>query len=95
MHLIVQLGLGASPRNPKVFTITYGGLFMLTKEKLTLQDILGDPISRDEAYDIICSSPIALQLFNGLSIERQDDILDFIQGNKGLPILYDGFLSMF
>ena len=66
---------------------------MLTKERLTLQDILGDPISRDEAYDIICSSPIALQLFNGLSIERQDDILDFIQGNKGLPILYDGFFK--
>lgn len=66
---------------------------MLTKEKLTLRDILGDPISRDEAYDIICSSPIALQLFDGLSIERQDDILEFVQGNKGLPILYDGFFK--
>ena len=64
---------------------------MLTKEKLALKDILGDPISRDEAYDIICTSPIAMQLFEGLSIERQEDILAFIQGNKGLPILYDGF----
>ncbi|MBQ8627440.1 MAG: PD-(D/E)XK nuclease family transposase [Agathobacter sp.] len=64
---------------------------MLTKEKLTLKDILGDPISREEAYDIICSSPIALAQFYGLSAEHQEDILAFIQGNKGLPILYDGF----
>ena len=64
---------------------------MLTTEKCALKDILGDPISREDAYDIICSSPIALDLFEALSVERQEDILAFIQGNKGLPILYDGF----
>ena len=64
---------------------------MLTKEKLTLKDILGDPISREEAYNIICSSPKALEQFRFLSEEHQEDILAFVQGNKGLPILYDGF----
>ncbi len=64
---------------------------MLTKEKLTLSSILGDPISREEAYDIICSSPVAMEQFHALSREHQEDILAFVQGSKGLPILYDGF----
>ncbi len=64
---------------------------MLTKEKVSLKDILGDPISREDAYNIIASSPVALAKFEWLSLEHQEDILAFIQGNKGLPILYDGF----
>ncbi len=63
----------------------------MTKEKLALRDILGDPISREEAYDIISSNPHAYAMFEGLSIEHQEDVLAFIQGMKGLPILYDGF----
>ena len=60
-------------------------------QKCTLKDILGDPISREDAYAIIKESPIALEQFEALSVEHQEDILAFIQGNKGLPILYDGF----
>ncbi len=44
---------------------------MLTNEKVKLEDILGSPISREEAYTIIASSPNALELFNQLEEEYQ------------------------
>lgn len=58
---------------------------------MTLKDILGEPISRDEALDIIMQSEMAYYKFCELSNKSQEDILAFVQGNKGLPILYDGF----
>lgn len=58
---------------------------------MTLKDILGEPISRDEALDIIMQSETAYYKFCKLSNKNQEDILAFVQGNKGLPILYDGF----
>lgn len=58
---------------------------------MTLKDILGDPISREEAIDIIRASESAFDEFCDLSEKDQEDILAFVQGNKGLPILYDGF----
>ena len=60
-------------------------------KEVLLRDILGERISRSEALDIIKQSEIAYYRFCGLSDESQEDILAFIQGNKGLPILYDGF----
>ena len=58
---------------------------------MTLKDILGEPISREDALDRIKSSEIAYEEFCDLSEKDQEDILGFIQGVKGLPILYDGF----
>lgn len=59
--------------------------------KRTLRNILGDPISRAEALKLIQDSPVANDIFQSFSKEHQDNLLAFIQGNKGLPILYDGF----
>ena len=64
---------------------------MPEKKQVVKKDVLGNPISRDEAYAIIASSKIALELFQELSQEQQEQILGFVQGNTGLPILYDGF----
>lgn len=58
---------------------------------MTLQEILGEQISREEAFALIQESESAYEEFCDLSEKNRNDILDFIQGNKGLPILYDGF----
>lgn len=58
---------------------------------MNLKDILGDPISRDEALSRIRTSESAYNDFCKLSEKDQEDVLSFIQGNKGLPILYDDF----
>ena len=58
---------------------------------MILKDILGEPISRDEALDVIRSSGVAFREFEDFSEKDQEDILAFLQGNKGLPILYDSF----
>ena len=58
---------------------------------MTLTEILGAPINREEALDRIKSSKIAYEIFKGFSEKNQENILGFIQGVKGLPILYDGF----
>lgn len=58
---------------------------------MTLKDILGEPISREAALGIIRQSESAFDEFCDLSEKNQEDILAFVQGNKGLPILYDGF----
>uniref|UniRef100_UPI0040564324 PD-(D/E)XK nuclease family transposase n=1 Tax=Agathobacter sp. TaxID=2021311 RepID=UPI0040564324 len=58
---------------------------------MTLKDILGNPISREEALERIQTSETAYEKFCSFSEKDQEDILGFMQGNKGLPILYDGF----
>ena len=58
---------------------------------MTLKSILGEPIERVEALERIKSSRSAYEIFARFSEHDQEDILGFIQGVKGLPILYDGF----
>ena len=58
---------------------------------MKLSDILGAQINKEEALDRIKSSKIAYEIFKGFSEKNQEDILGFVQGIKGLPILYDGF----
>ena len=58
---------------------------------MTLKDILGEPITRKEAMNIILQSELAYEKFCELEEQYQEDLLEFVQGNKGLPILYDGF----
>ena len=58
---------------------------------MTLQEILGEQISREEALACIKECESAYEEFCDLTEKNQNDILEFIQGNKGLPILYDGF----
>jgi len=58
---------------------------------MTLKDILGEPITRKEAMNIILQSELAYEKFCELEEQYQEDLLEFVQGKKGLPILYDGF----
>ena len=58
---------------------------------MTLQEILGEQITRDEALERIQENESAYEEFCDLTEKNQNDILEFIQGMKGLPILYDGF----
>ena len=58
---------------------------------MTITDILGAPISREKAIASIKKDEEAYDKFLDLSEKDREDILGFIQGVKGLPILYDGF----
>lgn len=58
---------------------------------MTIKEILGEQISREEALACIKESESAYEEFCDLTEKNQNDILEFMQGNKGLPILYDGF----
>jgi len=60
---------------------------------ITLSDILGKPLSKEQALTIIKSDLIAYQEFQNCELKYQEHILDFIQGNRGLPILYDSFFK--
>lgn len=61
--------------------------------KVTLREIIGDPIEREEALAILKSNQQAYEKFLTFEEKHQEDILAFVQGNKGLPILYDGFFK--
>lgn len=60
---------------------------------MELKKIIGEPKSYDEALAIFKSNVWAYKNFLTFEKEHQEDILAFIQGNKGLPILYDGFFK--
>ena len=62
-------------------------------EEKTLQDALQEPMSREKALQVIKSSPEAYATFLEFPIEHQERILEFIQGTRGLPILYDPFFK--
>ncbi len=58
---------------------------------MTLAEILGAPLTRDEAINLIQEDDYAYDEFLDLPEKEREDIVEFIQGIKGLPILYDGF----
>ncbi|MBQ2901214.1 MAG: PD-(D/E)XK nuclease family transposase [Agathobacter sp.] len=58
-----------------------------------LKEILGEPISREEALQIIQSDYTAYLLFQDFPADYQNQVLEFIQGIRGLPILYDSFFQ--
>ena len=60
---------------------------------MQLREIIGEPKSYDEAIEVLKSNEWAYKEFLTFKPEHQEDILAFIQGNKGLPILYDGFFK--
>ncbi len=57
----------------------------------SLQDILGQTLSREEALASIRSDPKSLSDFLLLSAENKEKILSFIQGNQGIQIMHDTF----
>ena len=60
---------------------------------MTLKDIIGEPISYEDAISILKSNDLTYHKFLSFDVKHQEDIIAFIQGNKGLPILYDDFFK--
>ena len=61
----------------------------IIQKNIILSDILGQAISFEDALQVIHSDSESLQLFESFPTDEQDNILSFIQGNKGLKILSD------
>ena len=57
----------------------------------TLTDVLGAQITYQEALALIAKDPEALHLFMDFPEDYQQQILQFIMGNRGLKIVYDNF----
>lgn len=62
-------------------------------EKVKLSEVLGKAISREEALRIIQNNYQAYIQFQEFPEEHQEQVLEFIQGTRGLPILYDSFFQ--
>ena len=62
-------------------------------ESTVLKRALKDPISREEALRRIQSDPEAYATFIEFPNEHQEKLLEFIQGIRGLPLLYDPFFK--
>jgi len=62
-------------------------------EKIKISDVLGEPISREDALQIIRNDYQAYIQFQDFPEEHQEQVLEFIQGIRGLPILYDSFFK--
>ena len=58
-----------------------------------LKRALKEPISRSDALRLIQSEPEAYATFIEFPNEHQEKLLEFIQGNRGLPLLYDPFFK--
>ena len=65
----------------------------MNQNEQNLKRILGDPISREEAFQILKENPEVYSQYLDFPLEHQRLILSFIQGNRGLPILYDPFFK--
>ena len=60
---------------------------------LNLSDALGDSISEEEALSLIKSEPDAFERFQDFAPDDRKTILEFIQGQRGLKIIYDPFFK--
>lgn len=56
-------------------------------------EILGSPRLRQEVLAQISSNPFAEDNFHRLSKERQEELLGFCMGNRGLKVTYDPFFQ--
>lgn len=63
------------------------------KPVTTLSDILGEELSREEAVDMISRDFETYQTYLTFPEDVQQNILEFIQGQRGLPITYDSFFK--
>lgn len=63
------------------------------EKNFTIEDILGASMERKDALSLIRTDWNTHQTFLSFPKEEQERILSFIQGNRGLPILYDSFFK--
>ena len=60
---------------------------------LNLSDALGNSISEDEALSLIKSELEAYERFQSFAPNDRKNLLEFIQGQRGLKITYDPFFK--
>ena len=61
--------------------------------KTQLTKALGEPISREKALQLIQENPRTYRQFLTFPSEYQEIVLAFLQGNRGLPVVYDTFFQ--
>ena len=66
---------------------------MTTRDIQSLEALFGKQITRAEAITQLKASPKAYEKFLTFAPDAQDKILEFLQGIRGLPILYDSFFK--
>ena len=62
-------------------------------KSLIISDILGPSIEEAEALTLLQEDPETYHRFLDFPIQKQQQILAFLEGNRGLPILYDNFFK--
>ncbi len=62
-----------------------------SQSNYSLEDILGESITHEEALSIIASDANTLRIFKSFPHAEQEKLISFIQGNQGLQIMHDGF----
>jgi len=67
-------------------------VIIMTNEQ-RLSEILGKSITRQEALALITKDPEAYRQFQNFPLDYQNQVLEFLQGIRGLPILYDSFFQ--
>ena len=65
----------------------------VVSQSITISDILGNPLSKEEALALIESNSRARKLYLDFPEKVRENLLSFIQGSRGLPILYDTFFK--
>jgi len=60
---------------------------------LSISDILGSPTAESDALALLQRDSEVYQRFCSFPKEEQQKVLSFLQGNCGLPILYDNFFK--
>ena len=66
---------------------------MTTAKIPTLEEIFGKQTTHTEVLNQLKNSPRAYEKFLTFQPEFQKNILEFLQGIRGLPILYDCFFK--
>lgn len=66
----------------------------MTKSQTSLKEILGNSLSHEEALDLLKSHPDAYTKYLKFEHIYQEQVLEFIQGIRGLPILSDSFFKV-
>ena len=59
--------------------------------RYTLSDVLGAPATKEEIMSILMENPKTWTRFNHFSPVYQNEIIQFMMGNRGVKILYNSF----
>lgn len=65
----------------------------MQKTTFTIADILGKPLSEEEAYDLLRSDLESYRTYLTFPEEERQKLLSFVMGKRGLLITYDAFFK--